>query len=206
MEERLVDFDEWYASFTPQEILYCAVFNKDTGLINSVGPFQAFENEKHKVVLPKEVALDILEGKLSLSKCFVDIHSNEFQIAEVRAINKIDDVLHRIITSEWVETNDTEVFISCYVKDKKIEIELTDELGGTRYSNKPPRKIIWEGSTEMSFLLTDYNDPHIIHSIFKLKINDLQENKAVFENIDFPPNKFSIYTKRLFKGYVIELK
>lgn len=206
MEEQLVDFDEWYASFKPQEIVYCAVFNKETGTINSVGPIQAFEEEENKVILPKEVALDILEGKLSLSKCLVDIHSNEFQVAEVRSIKKIDDVLHRVITSEWIDSKDTEIFITCLIDEGKIEVELTDELGGTRISDKPLRKIVWEGSTEMSFFLTEYNDPHIVHNIFKLKVNDLQENKVIFENIDFPLDKFSIYTKRLFKGYVIELK
>ena len=54
----------------------------------------------------------------------------------------------------------------------------------------------------MSFLITDYNDPNVIFEMFDVKINELVGNYKLIGNIDY--DKFSVYTRRLFKNYVIE--
>jgi hypothetical protein len=56
----------------------------------------------------------------------------------------------------------------------------------------------------MNFLITDYNDPNVLYEMISVKINELIGKSKTFENIDY--DKFSVYTRRLFKNCVIENK
>ena len=67
------------------------------------------------------------------------------------------------------------------------------------------KNITWSGDTEMRFLLTDYNDPNCIYDTISLKISDLLEKSKKFTNLSLPP-KFSVYTRRIFKNYLIDIK
>ena len=94
------------------------------------------------------------------------------------------------------------------ISNDRLTIKLTEELGGTykldaKFHPITKRKIFWDGETVMQFLVTDYNDPHIIHQTVELKISELTGKTKAF-NIECP-SKFSIYTRRLFKNYVIEV-
>jgi hypothetical protein len=62
----------------------------------------------------------------------------------------------------------------------------------------------WSADTPMAYYLTDYNDPNIVHKIINTTISDILSNSAVVEDIDLP-KRFSVYTKRLFKNYVLEI-
>jgi hypothetical protein len=55
----------------------------------------------------------------------------------------------------------------------------------------------------MLFLFTYFNDPHCLDCSVSVKIQELVNNKKVIDNIDLPKN-FSVYTRRLFKNYVVE--
>jgi hypothetical protein len=57
----------------------------------------------------------------------------------------------------------------------------------------------------MNFLITDYNDPNVLYKPFTIKISDLVGKKFVLKNLELP-TKFSVYTRRLFKNYVLEIK
>jgi hypothetical protein len=208
MEEvEIPDFDVWIEQFKLPEIEYVAVFDTDTGSVNSVGPSYAFENQKNTIPLDKDIALQILEGTIPIHSCFVDITSNSLEISEVKSIFKIDDVIHRIISKEWSEIEKPDVFL-CYNSSKKtIKVELSEEYGGTYKLEKmvAGRKIRWDGDTLMNFLITDYNDPNIVHNMLSVKLSDLVGKSKTFKDI-IVPNKFSVYTRRLFKNYVIDHK
>ncbi len=204
--EEIIDFDEWIKTYTPPEIIYVAVFDPHTGAVKSVGPSHAFEDEKYKIVLDKETAESILTAEIQLHKCLVDINSNTLEFAEVKNLTSIDDVLHRIISTEYTSITKPDIYLTYDKSAKTLKVELSEEFGGTYQLgiDIKKRSIVWDGETEMSFLITEYNDPNLIFEMISVKINDLVSDFKVFENIDY--DKFSVYTRRLFKNYVIEYK
>ena len=82
-------------------------------------------------------------------------------------------------------------------------------MGGTKKLPKKfqpvsPKKIIWDGQTEMDFLITDYNDPNVMYDMISVKINSLVGKSIIVKNVDY--DNFSVYTRRLFKNCIIEYK
>jgi hypothetical protein len=187
---------------------FFAAFNPTTGAIIAVGPKAAFENEEHKIPMDQEVAELIIEGRINLHSCSVDITGEGYVISETRSLYRIDDVLHRIIEIEHADVDKPNVFLT--YKKNSLTIELTEEYGGTKKLAKKfqpvkKKKINWSGNTEMNFLITDYNDPNSLYKPFSIKISDLVGKKFVLKNLELP-TKFSVYTRRLFKNYVMEIK
>lgn len=208
MEE--LDIDKWLAANTIPDIEYVLVYDVETGRGLSVGPRHAFEDEKYKIPLDQEKAEMIMEGKIRLSSCFVDLRSNSVEITEVKSIFKIDDVLHRIISKQWTEIDRPDIYIT-YVKDKgTMRFELTEEFYGTKkmlkkYQPVNKRKVLWDGETVMNFLITDYNDPNILYKMISIKVSDLNGKSKTIKDLILP-EKFSVYTRRVFKNYIIEHK
>ena len=192
--EELMDFDEWYAMQSNKEIIYWAVYDKETGNVQGVYPNDAALGFDNKIKIDKELALDIQEGKISISNCVVDLESDQIEIVEIKSLVKIDDVLHRIVEKNFSEVVDPDISI---VKSNGSLIVSINE----KYKNG--KKTKWDGETVMDFFITDYNDPHNLRSNFSVKISQLIAADAVVENID-TESKFSIYTRRLFKKYIIE--
>lgn len=206
--EEVIELAPLEFSYPP--LVYAALFNSNTGEIISIGPQSAFENESNKIVIDQDIAERVIEGKVRIHNCFVDLTTGTFEIAELKNVYKIDDVLHRVVDKKWSNIEKPDLFVTYNKKKKTLTFELTEELGGSKKlpkKNQPakPRKVIWEGSTEMSFLITDYNDPNILHHMLSFKISDLTDASKVYDDIEVP-NKFSIYTRRLFKNYVMEIK
>ena len=204
--EEVIDFDEWLKDYVPPEVSYVAVYNPDTGFVKSVGPSHAFENERYKIPLDAETAESILTAETPIHNCLVDINSQTLEIAEVKNLIKIDDVLHRIISLEYSTVEKNDVYITYNTTHKALTVELSEEFGGTKQLDISVKKrnVVWDGDTEMNFLITDYNDPNLIFEMFSVKINELIGQSKIVENIDY--DRFSVYTRRLFKNYVIEYK
>lgn len=205
MEE--LDFDEWLKNYTPVKPKYFAKFQPGDGSIIGIYPETALQDKSNIIEIDDETAMLVYEGKLQLQSCFIDIDSGSFQIAEIKVLNKIDDVLHRIVDKTWSKFDDEEdLFVTVFVNDRKMLIELSEKYNGTKPSvKKTKRKIHWDGSTIMMFLITDYNDPNVIFDVVKIKIDDLV-SESVTVQIKELPEKFSIYTKRLFPKYILEIK
>lgn len=204
-----MDFDEWAKNYKPKPPEYVAVFDPDTGFVSAVGPSYAFENENYKTSIDQETAELIIEGKIKISSCIVDPRSAEFEIVEMKNIFKIDDVLHRIISTEWSDIEKFDLYLTHNSSNKTLTIELSEEFGGSKklpaeYQPVKVRKTVWAGDTEMNFLITEYNDPNLLYEMISVKINELLGNAKIIENIDY--ENFSVYTRRLFKHCVIEYK
>jgi hypothetical protein len=194
--ETLIDFDAWLNNYPVEAVTYEAVYDEITGRVISIGPSYAFQNEKYKLPIDTDIAELVIEGKISISTCFVDIQNSVMEIAETKSVFKIDDVLHRIVSLEYAEFKNPDVILT--YTNQSLTFALSDEYNGTR-------KINWDGETVMNFLITDYNDPNILYNMLSLKISDLVGKTVTVNNLDCPP-KFSVYTRRLFKNYVIEYK
>ena len=205
--EEVIEFEEFVKTLHIPELTYSATYNPKTGAVVSVGPTYAFTDTQDKISLDKETAEQIIEGTIKINSCFVDITGSKLEIAEIQSVYKIDDVLHRIIESRWSDITKPEIYIS-YDKNKKtLTVELTEEYYGTKkvlkkYHPISKRKVIWSGETEMNFLITDYNDPNILYKMVSLTVSDLVEKKKIFKDIELP-DRFSIYTRRIFKNYVL---
>jgi hypothetical protein len=192
--EELMDFDEWYAMQSNKEIDYWAVYDRETGNILGVYPNDAALEFDNKIKIDKELALDIQEGKIAISNCVVDLESDQIEIVEIKSLVKIDDVLHRVVEKSFSEIADPDIVI---VKSNGSLIVSINE----KYKNG--KKTKWDGETVMDFFIADYNDPHNLRGSFSIKISQLIADSATIENID-TESKFSIYTRRLFKKYIIE--
>lgn len=204
--EKMIEFDQWYLNYKPPVIEYVAVFDPQSGVVLSVGPSHAFKDEKYKVPIDKETALSIISAEVKISSCVININSNTLEVAEIRSVFKIDNVLHRIISIEYADDAPPDIYLTYNSKKKNLKIELSKEFGGTKKPIVPTkeRKIVWDGDTEMNFFITEYNDPNVLLRIISVKINDLLGKSKEFADID--TDRFSVYTRRLFKHYVIQYK
>lgn len=188
---------------TIPEVKYSAVFDKDTGKIVSIGPSYGVAGE-NIIDIEKELAEDILTGTVNIHDCFLDFYENKVEVKQVLTLYKIDDVLHRIVEKQYSDAVHPD--ISVRYNKKQITIELSDRFYGTLKSSKnvKKQKVIWSGDTELIFYITDYNDPHVIHDIISITLDNITEKKYT-KKIKLP-EKFSIFTRRLFKKYVMEIK
>jgi len=190
-----IDFDEWLANYKPPEIKHYAMFDTTTGEVTGLYPSTALPDTENFVSVDVETAHLINEGKVSLNSCFVDIASGSFEIAEIKRLTKIDDVLHRIMDRMYAELLEPDVLVT--QKDNSLTFMISKKY--------KTRKIHWAENTEMSFLITEYNDPNIVKHTIKFSISDLIKNKQIFKDLNLD-KKFSIYTKRLFPVYLFDKK
>jgi hypothetical protein len=203
MEE--IEYDFSFPIFEPAEIKYVAVFDKDSGAVISVGPEESFAHIDHKIQVDKEFVDGIVECKINIHNCFIDFYDLKLEIKEVKSLFKIDDVLHRIPESKFVAFKDADVYVTYDRNKSKLVFELTERFHGTRpllESEVKKQKMIWSGDTSMDFYLTEYNDPHQLLKTVKLTLDDLIGKS--FETDLQLPEKFSIFTRRLFKNYIME--
>lgn len=188
---------------------YQAEFDIHTGELTAVGPDHYFLGKDNVINIDQETAEMIIEGKIKIHSCFVDLVNNELEITETKNIFKIDNVLHRITEKKWSTVDRPEVYVTYNSKKKQLKFELTEEFKGTKKISKKfypikQRKINWSGETEMNFMITDYNDPNLLFELVSFKINEIV---GKFKIIDVElPEVFSVYTRRIFKNYVFEYK
>jgi hypothetical protein len=204
--EEIEDFDDWFTNFKLPPVKYIAVFDPDTGAVISVGPSHVFKDQKHKISVDKELAESIINAEIKIDNCVVDMNSNTLEVAEIKSVYKIDDVLHRIISKKDSEIKKPDIYIKYDSKLAVLKIEMSTEFGGTRKTRAgiKKRNFVWAGDTEMQFFITEYNDPNLLFEVVTVTINDLIGKYKLITDFNYP--KFSVYTRRLFKNYVIEYR
>lgn len=189
--EEVIDFDEWYQKQVIT-VEYWAVYDPLSGQVKGVYPNRSADAYEHKIKIDNEVGEAIGAGRILLSNCFVDFEADTLEIIETKPLIKIDDVLHRIVDQQWSNIKDIDLLIN--VTYNKIVFSLSDKI-------KSKKRIRYNNDTVLDFYFTSYNDPHELYSIVSFQIQDLIDNDKV---IDLHlSNKFSVYTKRIFKNYVI---
>jgi hypothetical protein len=189
---------------------FSAVFDPFSGKVISVGPSFAFKDDKHEIEIDQETALMIIEGKISLNSCFVDLESDKLEFIQSKTMFKIDDLLHRIPEKSWTDIDKIDLYIVYYSKTKTLKFQLSEEFSGTKKLPKKfqpvtMRKIKWDGSTIMNFFITEYNDPNVVYSTISFSIDDLVGKNKIIHNVELTKNS-SIYTRRIFKNCVMEFK
>jgi hypothetical protein len=196
MEEKLdlAPFDEWIKTLEVPEETYFFEFD-DTGNVTALHPGPAVDHIKNKIQIDLDVALGIYERGETLRHYKVDVISGrvlKVNLSSITGLNKIDDVLHRVIDKRW--TNITK---------PDIAIEYNREEAVLTFKINPLLKTIeWQGDQDMVFLITEYNDPNVLQEMINFNVNELVKYPHRFK-LELP-KKFSIYTRRIFDKYTYE--
>ena len=84
-----------------------------------------------------------------------------------------------------------------------IAIEYNREEAVLTFKINPLLKTIeWQGDQDMIFLVTEYNDPNVLQEMISFNVNELVKYPQRF-TLELP-EKFSIYTRRIFDKYTYE--
>lgn len=195
MEQELMDFDEWIKQPINQ-VEYFAKFNEENGSLLGIYPSHAAQEIVNKIQIDEDIATQIASGEENLFSYRVDLPTKKLlKISKfsTHSLIKIDDVLHRVVDKKWSKIIDPDVVISYNKKNTSLTFSMSD-----KYS----KNIIWDGETEMIFLITDYNDPNVLMQMISIRAGDITENTKSF-HIELP-EKFSVYTRRIFDKYIFE--
>jgi hypothetical protein len=196
MEEKLdlAPFDEWIKTIEIPEETYFFEFD-DSGNVIALHPGYTVSEIKNKIQVDLDIALGIYERGETLGHYKVDIVSGKIlkvNLATITGLTKIDDVLHRIIDKHWSN-----------VTKPDISIEYNREESLLTFKINPLLKTLeWQGDQDMVFLITEYNDPNILLEMINFNVNELVKYPHRIK-LDLP-NKFSIYTRRIFQTYTYE--
>jgi hypothetical protein len=201
--EEIIDFDEWIKTAQLPVIEYAVAYDPFTGKVTGVGPIHAFDPEQYTLLIDQDIAEQIINADIKIHNCCVDIHAGTLEIAKTKNLNTM---LHRIVSVEYSSVKTPEIYLTYSSKNKTIKLQLSTEFGGTKKFKQTGKKrnIVWDGNITMNFLVTEYNDPNLIFDMFCVKINELVGKTKIIKNINH--DKFSVYTRRLFKNYVIQYK
>jgi hypothetical protein len=196
MEEKLdlAPFDEWIKTIEIPEETYFFEFNND-GTVVALHPGISVSEIKNKIQIDLDIALGIYERGENLNHYKVDVISGrviKVNLASITGLNKIDDVLHRVIDKKWSNITKPDIAIE-YNRNESI---LTFKI------NPLLKTVEWQGDQDMIFLITEYNDPNVLKEMINFNVNELVKYPQRF-TFDLP-EKFSIYTRRIFDKYTYE--
>ena len=196
MEEKLdlAPFDEWIKTLEVPEETYFFEFDLDGNVI-ALHPGPEVDHIKNKIQVNLDIALAIYEQGETLRHYKVDVTSSrviKVNLASITGLTKIDDVLHRVVDKKWSKISKPDVSIEYNKADALLTFKINPLL----------KTIEWQGDQDMIFLITEYNDPNVLQEMISFNVNELVKYPQRI-NIDLP-NKFSIYTRRLFDNYTFE--
>jgi hypothetical protein len=203
METELIDFDEWTKTQQVKEVNYFAVFNTD-GLVLGIYPENAVVDKENKIPIDQATAEKIQQGVLYLHRCFVDVLKKKFLIAE--EVSKKDNVLHRVPEKRWSNKDYFDLYIEYSPQTSSINIALTERFSGTRkdVDTDYKSKVFNDSHVEVLLYFTEYNDPNVLFYSLKFSLSQLYHSEKKFDDI-LLPEKFSVYTRRYFDDYVLEI-
>ena len=196
MEEKLdlAPFDEWIKTLEVPEETYFFEFDLD-GNVVALHPGPAADSIKNKIQVDLDVALGIYDRGETLRHYKVDVISGrviKVNLASITGLTKIDDVLHRVIDKKWSKISKPDISIEYDRADALLTFKINPLL----------KTIEWQGDQDMVFLITAYNDPNVLQEMISFNVNELVKYPQRFTLA--LPEKFSIYTRRIFDKYTYE--
>jgi len=182
MEEMIIDKQYW------------AVFDIDTRKISGIYPSHSVNDISNKVKIDDDLVKKIHRGEVQLINCYVDLDFSSLSV--INDTSNFDDNLYKIPEKLIFEKKMSEEnkisfdILIVYHKEQKIaEIKVNEHLRTTVCSK------------QMNFIFSNYNDPNIWHHILSVNIND---KNTIFYDVELP-TQFSVFTKRIFKKYILEI-
>jgi hypothetical protein len=196
MEEKLdlPPFDQWIKTVEILEETYFFEYDAD-GNVVALHPGPISDQAKNKIQIDNSIALAIYDQGETLRHYKVDVISGRVikaSLASITGLRKIDDILHRVIDKRWTNITKPDISIE-YNRQKSL---LTFNI------NPLLKTLEWQGEQEMIFLITEYNDPNVLHEMISFNVNELVKypQRVALKQQD----KFSVYTRRIFETYTYE--
>lgn len=192
LEQAEQEFQEWLKTVEIPEERYYAAFD-DRGYLLEISSVHA----QGKIEVDKEIALAIHTGQTDLNSYKVNL---ETLILEkntdlfFNSLVRIDDILHRVVEKKWSKIEKPDVSIVYDRKESNMIFKINPLL----------KNIDWLGDRELVFLCTEYNDPNILLEKTRFSVDEIISYPQIF-NIQLP-EKFSVYTRRIFNKYTLEIK
>jgi hypothetical protein len=204
--EEIIDFDTIISQQTTVNNKYWATFDNRTGKVLGIYPEDSLIPSNNKIEIDNSVVDDINEGEILLSNCIVDIASHEFRILSNQPISNSKNLFHRIIEKQWSTALKHDIYINYYIADNTLTVAMSERLGGTVpcLKSNSVKQTIWTDDVRLTLAITDYNDPNIIYYLITVNLSELKGQTKTIKDIK-PPSQFSIFTRKLFKNYVLEI-
>lgn len=196
MEEKLdlPPFDEWIKTLEIPEETFFFEFD-DNGNVIALHPGQTVTAIKNKIQIDSATALAIYDGGETLRHYKVDVQSGnviKVNLDSITGLNKIDDILHRVIDKRWSNISKPDISIEYNRAESLLTFKINPLL----------KTVEWQGDQDMVFLITEYNDPNVLQEMISFNVNELVKYPQRI-TLDLP-KKFSIYTRRIFEKYTYE--
>lgn len=201
--EEVFDFDEYIKQLQTIEKVYHVIFDLSTGRILELTPaVKTTITEKNKIEISKEEAKEIMNSSLGLLSHRVDITKTPMTLISVEIANLntfvIDDILHRVPDSKYSKIKSPDVKLTYDRNKRELKIKVKTD-------SKKTEKFTFNDGW-IKFFVTEYNDPNVLLRD-PIEINIFNLDKNVFKLTDIIlPEDYSIYTRRIFKDYLLENK
>lgn len=196
MEEITYDFSDFAAKFDLKKLEYYALYDSNTLTVKGVYPIHAIEDTTEAILIDHELAEKINSGFLNMSKCKVNLYNRSVEIIEDISEISIDTVLHRVIEKKWnTKKVKNDILITYDTKTKILKFKI---------HNKYFSDVTWPKNLELKFIITGYNDPHILYDTVAFTLGSILEKKSIEKRIDIE-GEFSIFSKRVFPHYQLEI-
>ena len=197
MEEIIYDFSDFANKFDLKKLEYYALYDSNTLTVKGVYPSHALEDTAEAILIDHELAEKINSGFLNMSKCKVNLYNRTVEIIEDVSDISIDTVLHRVIEKKWnvKKTRNNDISIVYDTKSKLLKFKI---------HKKYRKDVVWPRNLELKFIITGYNDPHILYDTVTFTLGNIIEQDIIEKEINID-GEFSIFSKRVFPHYQLEI-
>lgn len=190
MEETLIEFQKKFHN-SIGDTTHFFVYDTE-GNVEAMQPTSVCGDEKFSIEVPKDISDLINTNQEILSSYKVNVASGSIFKKKSIDIVSIDDVVHRIIEKKYT-TQEPDISILYNNSKKCLNFSLNPKHHNT----------VWSGNTSLYFTVTRYNDPNDILSFISFSVESLiSENIKI--DLSCITERFSLYTRRMFKNYVVE--
>jgi hypothetical protein len=198
--EEVMDFDLWLESQKNLKPKFYLIYN-ESGLVTGIYPESAASEISNKIELSEELRFQLDSGESRIDSYRVDIVTKQLVILESI---KFFPLLIRATDMSYSGDKNFEVYITYNRQESLAVIELSSNLGGTRHDQTERRMLDIHPELTMRLYFTDYNDPNILHDKIEIRVQDLLKDR-VSKKIELLPERFGVFTKRLFDRYGFEI-
>ena len=176
---------------TPIE--FFAIYNPATFDVIGIYPSHAASDITHKISISQQLADMIFNGTVPLQQCFIDITSDVPVVAQHQSISKIDNILHRVPNRLYIQIDNPDLTILFNTNINQFTISVSDRV----------KNIRWLTDINLRFLISAYNDPHILYQVINVELASLVSAPYTVTYTG-PSNLFSVFTSRVFNTYIFE--
>jgi hypothetical protein len=199
--EQIIDNNE-FDKIIFSKTKFFASYDPDTGELLCVGPEHALEDVSSKIEIDEDIAEMIVIGKIFMQSCSVNLVTYKLETSLTKKKTTVNDTLFKIPLKKNVDVEKNDLSLFYYKKSKKLKVYLNEHYQKPSLTAKYQ---LSDPTSNLNLIISDNSDPNCIHNILKVPFIDLLKKNKVIENIVIT-EKHSIYVKKIFADYALEIK